>query len=85
MESLAPPVSPQMAAAARVPAPTLEAGRRLYTGRCAACHAIDPVTKYTATRWPGIIDDMAERAKLTPVERQSLQAYVLAARIAQPL
>lgn len=80
MPNLAPPVSPAMTARAGKPASTLEEGRRLYTGRCATCHTIDPVGKYTATRWREIIPEMADEAKLTPAERDALLTYLLAAR-----
>ena len=84
MPNLAPPVSPAMTARAGRPASTLEEGRRLYTGRCATCHSIDPVGKYSAPRWREIIADMADEAKLTPTERDAVLAYLLAAREAPP-
>jgi len=79
-EQLAPPVSPQMAAVGGSPASTLESGRRLYTGRCATCHSIDPVAKHSPDRWRAIIDDMADEAELSALEKSSVLAYVLAAR-----
>ncbi len=85
MPNLAPPVSPAMSARAGKPASTLEEGRRLYTGRCATCHTIDPVEKYSASRWREIIADMADEANLTPTEREAVLAYLLAAREAPPL
>ena len=80
MPNLAPPVSPAMTARAGKPVGVLENGRRLYMGRCATCHTIDPVGKYSATRWREIIPEMADKAKLTPAERDALLAYLLAAR-----
>ena len=78
--NLAPPVSPAMTARAGRPASTLEEGRRLYTGRCATCHTIDPVGKYSAPRWREIIAEMADKAKLSPAEKDAVLAYILAAR-----
>ena len=69
-----------MTARAGKPASTLEEGRRLYTGRCATCHSIDPVGKYSVPRWREIIADMADRAKLKPTERDAVLAYLIAAR-----
>jgi mono/diheme cytochrome c family protein len=80
VEQLAPPVSSQMAAVGGTPATILESGRRLYTGRCAACHSIDPVAKHSPDRWRAIIDDMADEAELSALEKSSVLAYVLAAR-----
>ena len=80
MPNLAPPVSPAMSARAGRPAGILEQGRRLYTGRCATCHAIDPVGKYSASRWGEIVAEMADEAKLTPAEKDAVLTYILAAR-----
>jgi mono/diheme cytochrome c family protein len=80
MEQLAPPVSSRMAAEGGTSASTLESGRRLYTGRCAACHSIDPVSKHSPDRWRAIIDDMADKAELSASEKSAVLAYILAAR-----
>lgn len=80
VDQLAPAVSPRMAEVGGTSAATLESGRRLYTGRCAACHSIDPVTKHSPDRWRAIIDDMADEAELTASEKSAVLAYVLAAR-----
>jgi mono/diheme cytochrome c family protein len=79
-EQLAPPVSPRMAAAGGASTAALESGRRIYTGRCAACHSIDPVAKHSPDRWRAIIDDMADEAELSAAEKSAVLAYVLAAR-----
>jgi len=80
VEQIAPPVSPRMAAIGGTSAATLESGRRLYTGRCATCHSIDPVAKHSPDRWRAIIDDMADEAELSASEKSAVLAYVLAAR-----
>lgn len=80
IETLAPPVTPAMASTARSSTADLENGRRLYVGRCASCHAIDPVAKYTAVRWRELVDDMSDEAELTASEEANLLAYILAAR-----
>jgi len=82
IETLAPPVSFAMAGGADTS--TLEAGRRLYVGRCAACHSVDPVGSHSSARWREIIEDMAGRTKLTPAEHDAVLAYVLAARRVTP-
>jgi cbb3-type cytochrome oxidase cytochrome c subunit len=57
----------------------LEAGRRVYLEKCTNCHSPQPVREYTALRWPHIISDMEERAKLSADQQRTLLAYVLAA------
>ncbi len=51
-------------------------GRVLYVGRCAKCHAVEPVHDYSAAEWATIMPDMAERTKLTPRETAAVTAYV---------
>jgi hypothetical protein len=80
IEKLAPPVTPAMAGSGGASVHELEAGRRIYVGRCASCHSIDPVAKYTAARWRGIVLDMADEAELSAGEEASLLDYLLAAR-----
>lgn len=84
VEKLAPPVTAAMAGGGGASTATLTAGRRLYVGRCAACHSVDPVSKFSSARWREIIADMAGRAKLSAPEHEAVLAYVLAARTANP-
>src|SRR4029453_11517866 len=69
-----------MAAEGGTSASSLESGRRLYTGRCATCHSIDPVTKHSPDRWRAILDDMANEAKLSASEKSAGLTYILAPR-----
>lgn len=66
--------------AAPVPGPPgsgpLAEGRALYVGRCAKCHAVEPVSDYSAAEWATIMPDMADRTKLTPRETAAVTAYV---------
>jgi hypothetical protein len=59
---------------------TLERGRILYSQRCLECHALPPVWHYRKEDWPGIVDSMARRADLKPNERDTILAYINAAR-----
>ena len=78
---VAPPVSPAMVTAAHGPsAESLNEGRRIFVGPCAACHAPDPIGKYSLSEWHTAIDEMAPRAKLSPDRRAALLAYVSAAK-----
>ena len=66
--------------AAPVPGPPgsgpLAEGRALYVGRCAKCHAVEPVLDYSAAEWATIMPDMAERTKLDASETVAVTAYV---------
>jgi mono/diheme cytochrome c family protein len=59
---------------------SLTAGRALFVGRCARCHALPAVGRHTAQQWPGIVAQMSKRAGLQSDERQAVLSYILAAR-----
>ncbi len=77
IETVAPPAA-KLAARGRDTA-QLEAGRVVYLENCTRCHTPEPVRKYTAAQWPGIIAEMADQTKLTPEQHRAVLAYVLAA------
>jgi mono/diheme cytochrome c family protein len=65
--------------------PEYEIGRAIYVTRCAKCHGVKPVNAYAAQDWASrIMPKMARKAKLTPEERETVLAYVLAARETRP-
>jgi cytochrome c5 len=85
--SFVPPVTPALVSAgekAGATAADLEAGRRLYGGKCTACHSAEPIGRYSVGEWPGIIADMAGRAKLNAAEREQLRDYIFAAHQTLP-
>lgn len=85
LETIAPPVTPALVGASRgAAAGTLEEGRRIFTGACTACHAADPVTKYSASEWRGIVADMSARTKLSSSREAALLAYLTAVRATPP-
>ena len=55
-------------------------GRRLYLEDCARCHSVEPISRYSESRWRKILPRMGEESKLDPAEQEALNAYVLAAR-----
>jgi hypothetical protein len=57
----------------------LKHGRETYTQECAACHAPEPVRKYTMARWREIVADMGDRADLPAAPRAAVLAYLEAA------
>ena len=56
--------------------PQLERGRVIYITKCAACHAPEPVRKYSAAEWEKIIPDMVEETKLSASDSAAVVAYV---------
>ncbi|MFZ4766810.1 MAG: hypothetical protein ACOYMN_17805 [Roseimicrobium sp.] len=53
-------------------------GRVLYVTKCAKCHSVEPVKKYSTVRWEEqILPEMAEETKLTHEECAAVRAYVL--------
>jgi hypothetical protein len=60
----------------------LETGRTIYTSehKCARCHRPKSVVEHTPSEWTEqILPRMAQKAKLSALEREYLTAYVLAA------
>ncbi|MEO8354009.1 MAG: hypothetical protein ABI680_19955 [Chthoniobacteraceae bacterium] len=79
--NVAPPVTPALVGAGHgASAETLGEGRRIFTGKCSACHASDPVEKYSTAEWRAAVDKMAPRAKLSADERSTLLAYLMAVK-----
>jgi mono/diheme cytochrome c family protein len=71
VETIAPPVS-----VLKGNHTSLEAGRRIYLSQCTSCHTAEPVRDYAETRWPGILDEMSPKAKLTPPQERDVRLYV---------
>jgi mono/diheme cytochrome c family protein len=76
-----PPVTAQMATTGPRPVnfATLQRGRAIFVSRCIECHTLPPVSSHSASAWPRLVDEMAERASLKPAEGNALVAYLQAA------
>jgi len=60
----------------------LERGRTAYVRRCAACHILHRPNELPAARWPAVVVEMTERAKLSSAEAADITRYlVVLARI----
>jgi mono/diheme cytochrome c family protein len=68
------PATPAMAATTEM----LAAGKTVYINRCGRCHELNPVEKFTAQRWEGILKSMIPKAKLNDGEAAQVTAYVRA-------
>lgn len=85
---MAPPVGPQLLAVAESrghDGATLERGRRIYVTKCAACHSIEPIGRYSAEQWRALLPDMVAQTKLDAKETADVEAYLLTARAAWPV
>jgi mono/diheme cytochrome c family protein len=78
IESVAPTVTPALAAGSRTDATVLAEGRTIYTTRCTDCHNAIPVTRHTKAEWPEIIRRMAPESQLSAAQERAVLAYVLA-------
>jgi cytochrome c5 len=56
----------------------LERGRAVYVKRCSSCHALVLPAAHSPSRWPGLVDGMAEKARLRPGERDDLVRFLVA-------
>lgn len=51
-------------------------GKTIFREKCAKCHGYRLPETRMADRWPGIIDRMAKKAKLTDDQKQAVLAFV---------
>jgi mono/diheme cytochrome c family protein len=69
-----PPAALPLSSGARLG--QLDRGRELYVTKCARCHSVEPVTRYSAQEWREIVPDMAQKAKLNSADEAAVDAYV---------
>lgn len=63
----------------------LKEGHELYTsGACINCHNAKNIYRYPVGQWIGIIDDMAQKARITDAQKDAVTKYVLAIKATQP-
>lgn len=60
----------------------LNAGHDLYFGTCTNCHKAKPITRFPTENWPAIVDDMANKARISDTEKQAVLQYVTAVSLA---
>ena len=63
---------------------SLTEGYKLYTGTCTNWHGTKIIYRISESKWPEIIDDMAQKSKLTATEKDALTKYVFAIKSTQP-
>ncbi|MEO8762252.1 MAG: hypothetical protein ABI388_11960 [Bacteroidia bacterium] len=74
------------AAKTKYPDATLDAlkqGYDVYHGAaCTSCHGAKKISNFSAEELPGIIDEMAHKAKISPAEKDAVLKYVMGVRLA---
>ncbi len=84
LEQMAPPVGDEfqkIAARHRVDVTTLELGREVYLSECVRCHSVEPIGRYSAGRWRGILLRMSLETKLDERQTDAVATYVRLARV----
>lgn len=56
----------------------LERGRGLYVRRCSGCHNLILPGAHPPEDWPGLVETMAEKARLRPGEREDVVRFLVA-------
>lgn len=51
-------------------------GKSIFKEKCAKCHGYKLPETRTAEKWPGVIDRMAKKAKLTGDQKEAVLAFV---------
>ena len=69
-----------VAARQRMDPAATNAARTLFLNRCAKCHALPQVGRYTTAQWERIIPKMAKRSGLKPEQKAALLAYLVSAK-----
>lgn len=54
----------------------LERGRSTYLAKCGSCHQPIAPRSIAAARWPHYVDEMHERAHLSPEDHDAILLYV---------
>lgn len=61
----------------------MQKGTAVYFGdACTRCHGAKTITRFSAEELPGIIDDMARKAKISAEEKDAVLKYVMGVRLA---
>jgi len=62
----------------------LKQGHALYYGTCTGCHGAKNTSSFSENDWPGILENMATKAKVTSTEKDAIFKYVMAVKLEQP-
>ena len=55
---------------------SVKTGNELYENKCKRCHKLKDPAKYTMVQWPGLVNKMQKRAKITDEEKNIILIYL---------
>jgi trimethylamine-N-oxide reductase cytochrome c-type subunit TorC len=55
-------------------------GRDVFARNCNKCHQYPDPTAVDEDKWPSVLEEMGEKAKLSRADREAVLKYILAAR-----
>ena len=58
-------------------ADSFKTGNELYVKNCVRCHKLKDPAKYTRAQWPGLVNKMQKRAKITDEQKALILSYLL--------
>lgn len=61
----------------QIPAEVVPLGKTLYENSCVRCHKLKDPANYTREEWPGIIDKMQKRSRITDEQKATILTYLL--------
>lgn len=60
----------------KTPVDSVSTGKALYEKNCVRCHKLKDPAKYTKAQWPGLVNKMQKRAKITDEEKSIILTYL---------
>ena len=61
----------------KLPIDSVRMGKELYANSCVRCHKLKEPSKYTIQQWPGLVNKMQKRAKITDNQKAIILSYLL--------
>lgn len=55
---------------------SVRTGNELYVKNCARCHKLKDPAKYTMAQWPGLVNKMQKRSKITDQQKAMILSYL---------
>jgi mono/diheme cytochrome c family protein len=63
----------------------LKQGYELYTnGACINCHSANNIYNYGEAQWKDLVENMADKARISNTEKDAVYKYVLSVKATQP-
>jgi len=58
-------------------ADSVKTGKTLYANNCVRCHKLKDPVKYTRAQWPGLVNEMQKRSKITDEQKALILSYLM--------